>query len=307
MALKEVDDSLCVEPLLHCYKEVSDPLSGLAGLCSALQARHRSWDGAVAEIRKVKTRVFAAQAIFKASERSGVELVSLLVGTLIAIGALHMMFMYQAAAGQFVTAYWALDDLFVQAIAVVPPVALVLVAFEVAFRVCRIGIEGHRPSNRFVRWVLFSPNRIAIVFLMTALVVGTLWGYFEGVAKFAEFSNASHQTSESATVSDGTVIRDVHLVGTTSRTAVFLQKVPGKTWESLESLPSRTYLEVAACIVHKILPVTADSECRVVNADALYRVLVMDRAHILCHAQGSVCEDLRAKKLRTVVKDELTN
>ena len=86
----------------------------------------------------IKPPVFMTHAFLRFSYSSGIEIPSMFVGGLIALGAIYMAFYYESAAGQSVTAYWTLNDLIIQGILVVPAVVFTILFAEALFFLYRI-------------------------------------------------------------------------------------------------------------------------------------------------------------------------
>ena len=299
--------------LIEHYRGVFAPApTQVASLIKALETCSTRWHEALEAVRRISTRVFATHALYRLAQRSGIEVVSLIIGFLMAAGALQVAFRYQATAGINIAAYWTLDDLFVQAIAVALPTLLALMAAELLFRGLRLGVEGSDPArgglvqwavlSRVLQWTLLRPNAFAVVLILGILFLSSWWGHAIGTASFREFTRMTDGKSESATATDGTVLGDVLLVGTTSRTAVFLQKRRGAKWEDVATLPATSYRIVLACTAVTFLPLSRPAFCPDPEDSPLYRVVIMDRAHVICHAKADVCERLpRLPGRRSVV------
>lgn len=194
---------------------------------------HREWwRMLVGRVRQVRTPLFASQAFFKLSERSGLELASLVVSAMVALGAVQMLFFYQTAADQFVFAYWTWDDLVIQSINAVPIAIVTVVFVELAFRLWRWVAESVG-MLRGVLGVLKYPIRAATVIFVLGLVTASGWGHIRGADVWHDFREATLR--ESATMLDGTILRNIHLVGTTSRAAIFLQELDNKAGQGERS------------------------------------------------------------------------
>lgn len=249
----------------------------------SFRACRTTWEKIVSEARQVRNPLFASQVFFRLSEQSRLQIASLVIGGLIASGALQMLFFYRAAAEQFVFAYWVWDDLVIQAINVVPIALLVLGVSEMLFRVLRWFCEkSSRPW--LVLLVLHHPTGFALSFFLFLMFSASFWGYHQGVAVWDDFKR-NKGGKESATMLDQTHLTGVHLVGTTSRTAVFLQAKP----ESSICRPVPGYRKVLIDVVcAQPFPWCPDAP----SPEASYRVYVMDRDKIVCHAKMGQCEEI---------------
>lgn len=285
-----------------------------------LTAECKAWQTIATRIRRARHPLFATQVFFRLSDRSGLEVASLVVGALIAIGAVQMLFFYRAAANQSVHQYWTWDDLVIQAINIVPAAVLTVLAVEIAFKLYR-RIAERLGRVRLILAVLRHPLWFAaVVFLLPMMGTASYWGYFRGSEVFSAFAESGG--NQLATVMDGSILRDVHLVGTTSRAAVFLQAKdngsPDDRHQALSEFgsPRPTYRTVAAAVVcdfptaRRWLPGflctmsagngstqsagNAASPSGAGTSDpnkrpAPYRVFAMDRALVVCHAYGDAC------------------
>ena len=193
-----------------------------------------------------------------------------------------MVFFYQAAAAQSVSAYWTLDDLIIQGITTVPLVVVVLLAIEAVFRFVRTPL---------LPTILRHPVWLVLVCVAILVISASVFGHFRGKGVYVEFTET--HGDEVATVMDNSILRDVHLVGTTSRTAIFLRATQVKT--ALAGSEPRSYLGTLSCAAAEFrigipfvdLPWTT---CEIPTANHPYQVLVMDRAQIVCHARASASE-----------------
>ena len=303
--LHKEDPKLSIEELVGHYKPglTVDPpkeLSSLTEVTEALNKRSNCWKDVLSDIHRIRTRVFAVQSLYRLALRSQIEIASLIVGFLVAAGALQVAFRHQAAAGTNVAAYWTLDDFFVQAILIALPAALVLILVELLFRNLRKLVEEGKPLHDKLQWTRLNPNYLAVSIVLFVLASSTYWGYLGGISAYEDFKRLTDDTEESATVTDGTILHDVFLVDTTSRTAVFLQKQENLSWHQLRLKAPQThsYTEILLCVIAAFVPLTINSSCSPSQTDP-YRVIVMDRAHVVCHATGNTCETLPRRLLRS--------
>ena len=291
--LEETHPELSCIALVDSYRSVL-PVESQApsDLRQALTHQSQLWNTVLKDVRDVRTRVFAIHSLYRLAQRSRIEIASLIVGFLMVAGALQVAFRHQAAAGQNVAAYWTLDDFFVQAIGIALPLSVALALVEWLFRRLRVGVEGGKPVVKLLQWTVLKPTLLAAVLMLGMLFLSTVWGYAIGAAEFSEFTRTTEKTAESATTTNGTLLLDVSLVGTTSRTAVFLQKKPKADWGLVGTQRGDGYFEVLVCTAVTFLPVPRPSGCGGPPAAAPYRVIVMDRAHVLCLAKGDTCKSL---------------
>ena len=302
------------EEVIEKYKleDILDVVD-LNSLNEAMNGRIRLYKELVETVRQKRVRLLAFHAIFRLSERGGLQIATLAVGSVIILGMFYMWFYYQAAAGQFVHRYWTLDDLIIQGINVAWLVGLVLIGVELLFRWLLRGFESQNKWQTSMGQVLLNhPNVLVLVFLGVLLGVTSFAGQLSGTRTYDDFVLATirdHDELESATMTDRTILRDVHLVGTTSRTAVFLQ-VAERDGGEFDSSPGyfETWLEIIRLlpfpnICSKVLSERGVYEsvfggsCTVESSEesagsGKYHVLVVDRAHVLCHTKGQLCLEL---------------
>lgn len=252
------------------------------------------WEAIVSEARRAKTSILASRVFFRLSRRNRLEVASLAVGGMIALGALRMVFFYRAAAQHHVSTFWVWDDLVIQAINVVPVALTVLLASELSFRALRSVCEWTRRLGP-VLFLLHHPTLFAVAFFLLMMFSASYWGYYQGVSAWNHFKQTGG--NESATLTDETQLKRVHLVGTTSRTAIFLQARPREAGEgatlqdgvaSIErDVPG--YFETlkdAMCM----LPFCEPSER--LSSDSGYRVYAMGRDKIACHGAIGHCDGI---------------
>ena len=269
--------------------------------CQGLPWRNISPKKIVSDARRIRNPLFASQAFFWLSEQGGLEVASLVIGGLIALGAMQMMFFYRAAAQQFVFAYWVWDDLVIQAINVAPIVLILLMVVELVFRVLRW--IGEKTGLLWpVLAVLHHPRRFAFFFFLVLMICASVWGHILGDAVWNDFKKTGGM--ESATMLDQTSLGGVHLVGTTSRAAVFLRAKTAGTEEGntakrraksiTDCAPG--YFEVAKDVVCALpFPRCPDETL----PKSTYRVYVIDRDKIVCHAAEGQCEEIPRKPMVT--------
>lgn len=299
----------------------------LESLISAFEARRSCCKQLAKDIRRKNIRLNVLHAMFRLSERGRVQIGSLMIGGLVLLGMFYMFFYYQAAAGQFVHRYWTLDDLFIQGINVAWLVGLVLIVFEFGFRWLLRGLEQQElRRSQWCQKMLRHPNRLVWVFVAILLLVTSGVGQLNGSDTFGYFvvtASERENELESAAVTGGTILEKVHLVGTTSTTAVFLQMHENgvsseqdisrnyfDTWRQLILLapwpnaPSICAAIIPSPCLFTIVESVVDSAVHIIRTsldrtkqtflpepiqEVQYRVLVLDRAQVICHATGNSC------------------
>ena len=259
-------------------------VDGINDLKRTLNSLRNAWAKVLRTISNVKTRVWAMQAFVRFSDLSRLQMGSIIIGGLILLGAVRMIFFYRAAAAQSVSAYWTLDDLMIRGIATAPLVVVVLLLFEGSLRVLMM--------SKYCAWLIPKhPTRMIMVLFAALLLLAASFGYVRGRAVFVEFTETGGD--EVATVMDNTILCDVHLVGTTSRTAVFLKATADRSSVRNSQPPGCWNTFVCAADEFGIdLPWV---QCEIPNGNQPYQVLVMDRAQVVCHAKannGNICADL---------------
>ena len=276
---------------MSSFSPLVDESDALVQLDEALRESHPAWERLLVTIRRVRPRVFLTHAFLKLADISGIETASLFVGALIALGAVQMAFFYEASVRQTASAYWTLNDLIIQGMLVVPVVVALLGLVEVLFfllRLFTIGVAGGYVSHGVI--LKYPARLVTVVFLATMLVV-SLVGHALGERQFNRFKTvysgteeSSHEDRQMATVLDRTVLHDVYLVGTTDRTAIFLQR---NAWDVPLSSRPPDYQTTLSCVASSTFLGLGDCERRSARG---YKVLVMDRALVVCHAKKGQCE-----------------
>ncbi len=271
---------------LGCFSTFATDLASLDQLSRAIDTRKKLWNRLRAKVRQVRPNVFVTHSFLMLSESSSVESGSLIVGGLIFFGAVYMNYFYIAAVGETVQAYWTLDDLINHGILVLKQVMVAILALEILFLFWRwlISMISHKYAYTPHWFVLKHPLWLVVSSFAILTLVASTWGTYAGAAKLSEFQSMTPNNTELATVSDGTVLRNVFLVGTTSRTATFLQvenwgaPVLGADGELIDCRSNAT--------VDQDGEVDPISDACVADPS---RVLIMDRALIVCHAKDEIC------------------
>lgn len=272
------------ERKLDGFSEVED----FSELDEALHRHANAWNNVADDVREAKPPVFISHAFLKLSDSTGVEMASLFVAGIIALGAVYMAFFYATVAGQAASAYWTLDDLVIHGIRVLPQIALALVVIEVVFAIVR-RVFGGRESYRWHGFIMKHPIRIGIMFFFAMGVLLCLDGHRRGLSKYDDFARTMNgkdrRERQVATVLDRTVLDNVYLVGTTDRTAIFLQMKNPDSAVS-ESSPSNL-AQALDCVASSF---GLSNEPCDGGTRPNHRVLVMDRALVVCHAKMSECQ-----------------
>ena len=146
-----------------------------------------------------------------------------------------------------------------------------------------------------VLFLLRHPTLFAASSLLLLMYCISYWGYYQGVTTWNHFKETGR--NESATMTDRTQLTRIHLVGTTSRTAIFLQASPQTSGEVATPQDGLASIERDAPGYFATLKDTLsmlpfrESSDRV-SSDAGYRVYVLDRDKIACHGAIGHCEEL---------------
>ena len=225
---------------LECFKRLGSSVGTLDAVTESLEARKDEWRDLQSEVRDAKPHASITHALLRLSDASGVELASLFIGALVGLGAIKMIAFYSASVGDSMVAYWTLDDLIVQGISVLFQVFLGLILVELLFYCARpIGRMAGEVNTPYWAhwWILRHPVRLVLFAAIVILMTVSFWGRIEGSNVREAFLDLQplptdmtnlgkdelKKSPRLATVSDGTILRDVYLVGTTSRTAVLFQ------------------------------------------------------------------------------------
>ena len=243
--------------------------------------RTRYWQLLRRRLRRTAPDVFVTHAFLMVAEISGVEMASLGVGALAASGALYTLAFYDAAIERSVLEYFTLEDVFDQAIRRLAQIAVALSLVEATFFIARKSWQFFAPARLYTpHWLVLRHSVMMVFFtLILTACVSFFWGSFRGKHVRDDFFGMTADKAQLATVLDGTVLRDVYLVGTTSRTATFLQV---EEWGERRSLRKRGLR--SRCEKRLLNPEPIADKCVLRE-----RVLVMDRALVVCHAEGDAC------------------
>lgn len=277
-----------------------------AELRDQLRERERAWLRVRAKVKDVAPNVFVTHAFLMLADLSGVEVASLIVGGLVGLGAIYTWAFYEAAIGMSVLGYFTWEDFTYQGLRVLLEISVALVLIETFFWAWRAVRRRSSVNGAFAahRWVLRRPVAMVagVIAFMTALTFCSGWLF--GRVDRARFFEKQRCSLELATVLDGSILEDVYLVGTTSRTATFLQArsprdstAPGKSAEAgcEEEVPRslgirvREFLVAVRAVVRS--PIRDPKEWERKEAAFSERVLIMDRALVVCHGQGDACRE----------------
>ena len=308
---------------LECFERLGTEVDSLSAVREELNARKEEWQELQNEVRDAIPPAFVTHALIRLSDASGVELASLFIGALIGLGAIKMIAFYCAAVGDSMVAYWTLDDLIVQGISVLFQVLLALMLVELLFYSARRLVSVVKKANTpYVAhwWILRHPVRLIMILVVAMLMMVWFWGQVEGSKKRNEFLNLralptksaelkKHDPNNSprlATVADGTILNEVFLVGTTSRTAVLFQVTEWGQWRDVEEDRTCLGIPTPTSTVEQGFADDAASVRTTAECVSDYDVLVMDRAQIVCLSLGTVCLNQERRKANAMaeVKDE---
>ena len=281
---------------LNRFDSLAPDAREIDGLVSAIDDRRNQCIEVQKKVRSVQPRVLVIHAFLMLSDISGLEVATLFAGGLLLLGAVYMTGLYEAAVQSTVHAYWTLDDLINHGILVLIPVVVALIVIEVLFSILKLftWLLADKGNAFFAHWfVLKHPFYLILPSFAFMALVAWSSGEFRGSNKKDEFMKLTPAEAELATVMDGTILRDVYLVGTTSRTATFLQvtawgtRMPGRTGE--DGLPpcrkQQTPVQGGGSPPGKPMQTPPSQDSCVLDK----QVLIMDRALIACHAVGLAC------------------
>lgn len=275
-------------------------------LADELRELERSWLRVRVKVKEVAPNVSVTHAFLMLSDLSGVEVASLVVGGLVGLGAIYTWAFYEAAIGMSVLGYFTWEDFTYQGLRVLLEIAVALGFLETLFWAWRAIRRRSSVNGAFAahRWVLRRPGVMVagVVAFMTVLTFCSGWLF--GRVDRARFFEKDRCSLELATVLDGSILKDVYLVGTTSRTATFLQardqrdsSFPGTAGEEACAdevsqslgLRLREFLVAFGAVVRS--PIQDPKEWEGRDAAFSDGVLIMDRALVVCHAKGNACRE----------------
>ncbi len=260
------------------------------------------WRAVRESVGKKIPDVLLIHAFLRVAELGRVQVATLFSGLLVFLGAAFTETFYRAAIEGSVFRFVTLEDFLDEGVrGLYLFVAFLAVAEAILWLVRKFQNPSHEWSYRTHWWILRHPFRVAAGALLLLTAGSSLSGWFLGKGRQGEFFRMSPEEIEVATVMDGTVLRDVYLVGTTSRTATFLQVCD---WGLAEPESGERYL--GRCERGGPADWSVDRETVVAAAGSGLvgarhvqsgRVLVMDRALLVCHAGGEACVDQERREL----------
>ena len=165
----------------------------------------------------------------------------------------------------------------------------------------RLGLGRKEPGPIITSVVKYGPKLTLTIAVGTGVVLFSLLGFYYGDKKVSQFYEdlRREKSLESAVVSDGTPIKNVRLVGTTSRAAIFLrtqfqdrQLQPAST-RGFFSDYSSTWSGVLASLL---------GNKREQSSHNFLIPFALDRANVLCHSQAGWCEEKMKSASSPVVK-----
>ena len=281
------------------FESIGKGTSDLDSLKKAVVSHREEWKELAERVRELRPRVFVTHAFLMLSEVSGVEMVSLFVGGLIGLGAVYTQVFYCVAIGQSVAAYFTLDDLINQGILVLRQVAVALLLIEIFFLVLRGMMWASFPRLAYAPhwWVLRHPVKMVVIAAAFITSMTAMSAFVEGSDVRESFAQVKSGELELATVMDGTILENVRLVGTTSRTATFQQVRGWGRWEEARDGSRQCVAEVEKTTTEKVpaaagaVTTSTGRETESEECALGPNVLIMDRALIVCHAEGTLCRD----------------
>lgn len=318
--------------LASSFRRVASQTDEVALLEVEIQEAGEAWKDERDFLEKEIPGIFLVHAFLRVSELGRVEVATLCTAALVWFGIVYSEAFYFGAIGTGVLRYVTVEDFLDQGVRGVLPLACFLIAVEVAFVLLRwILSESARLPHKWCykphRLILDHPGWTATwTFLVITLAMASMGLVHGGVRRVDAFATKASGL-ESATVMGGTTLRHVYMVGTTSRTAAFLQVC---SWEkdrqfgleevhvgifgpvvALRKTLDRVGREVGKAVEGSVGPggkvkagwgVVAglvpeleacpkDAEEETWEYPVRGRVLIMDRALVICHAVGDVCTD----------------
>lgn len=272
----------------------------------------KSWSRVEQAVEEVRLPISFTNVLLLLRTRSGIETTSLLIGGLIAVGAVYMSYFIEAAVGISAYKYWTVEDLIVQGILMAPYIVGGLLIFELFFIFLRFFFT-RRWRYVVYGWISkFHLSSVALFLVFMMLLVSIL-GYSRGNVAFDKFTRMNARSAQMATAIDNTVLNNVHLVATSDRTAIFLcstiESKKGNTssgegaededkkykkWRNEMKLTPRPRVGYWRTTNDVLFPFSDKKKKTSSSGSTLkpppYWMVVMDRALIVCHAQQSKCE-----------------
>lgn len=289
----------------------------------------KAWKQARHEVENCMPDVFLAHSFLQVSDLSRVEVATLFSAALVWFGMVYSQLFYLGATGASVLRYVTVEDFLDEGVRGLIRLGLLLIFAEVAFLLVRLYVvrsarKSHKWGYRLHHAVVNHPVRIAAwAFAITTISMAAM-GATHGSYRRLEAFDTPAAVLETATVVGGTTLEDVYLVGTTSRTATFLQvcdwtrdrlygtpgkvralrgelrslavaawRLPGRSWGLLRGHTDDTVVSGDGNGLPQLelcdwTPGRASQVRRAGSA----RVLTMDRALVICHSKGDSCVEL---------------
>ena len=310
-----------VKCVLKCFKDPIGKVGSRKELKEKLASTRKDWLRIQKKVEEVRLPISFTNVLLLLRTRSGIETTSLLIGGLIAVGAVYMSYFVETAVGISAYTYWTVEDLVVQGILMAPYIVGGLLAFEVLFFALRLSFTRRW---RYVVYGWISKFHLSSVslFLVFMMIVVSLLGLSRGNGAFQKFARMSTKSAQMATAIGGKRLNNVYLVSTSDRTAIFLRAKfptteinsesnnsrvdsssasseskdldkPYNAWRDQMKLKPRRKAGYWKTTSHVLFPFsdkkpsTAPSSSK--TGPKLYGMVVMDRALILCHAQQGEC------------------
>ena len=263
-------------------------VSELTILHGAIGKRIAQWKMIKDRIESIRPNIFVIQSFLMLSDISSIEMASIFVGAFMFWGFMYLTGFYSVvmSEGLGITEYLTVEDLVNQGILVLEQVLIAWLIIELIFML--VGWIARRNDEGFehrIHWFFVKqPLTLALPSLIFITLFTFLWGKWEGNNSLDDFSALTEESAQVATVLDGTILNNVYLVGTTSTTAVFLQV------EDWGTRARNAQLKEAAANCSLAAPAPApESNDDMERCVASHRVLIMDRALVVCHAMGDAC------------------
>ena len=267
---------------------------------SEVSGAKKRWQEIREKIMEVPPPMSFSHVFLGIKNRSGIEATSLIIGTLVVLGAVYMSISYDAVAGVAAYKYWAIDDLILRGMLVAPLCAFIW--FIVGFFFSRAPSFLFRKLNYFVNgWIVAAPVAPAFILLIVTAILTSALAYGSAMYKTSEFAQMTESSAQMATMADGTVLNNVYLVGTTNRTAIFLKAEFVDEQENSERFVEwrgemERFLECRGRGYFNVLEGGTESpEPCTSYFRKPYEIVVMDRALIVCHAQMGKCEQTKKR------------
>ncbi len=292
-----------VNETIDCFKKSMGDDISKEDLKEKISETKKLWLQVQDRIQEVRPPISFIHVFLGIKKRGGIEVSSLIVGSLVVLGAVYMSFSYEAVAGISAYKYWTVEDLILRGVLVVPFIAILWGLLEVVLLLFHI---SRRIKYLFCGWLVKVPGIPLFLFFSLAVIVVSLLSYMRGMDTLSKFARMNEKSAQMATVMDGTVLNNVYLVGTSDRTAIFLQakdlKEDGKTqefkdWQKEWRDDMQEYLDAKKkgywkVAKHVVFPF-GDKSSQSSSSSPVkkpYDMVVMDRALVICHALMNKCE-----------------